>query len=145
MPLQALRIISVSSLNSNWSYKRKRSIWVKIGDFLTRVTLKFDEWPWKKLEHLFDSPSSFVHNTIANCKFKPKLQSGDAIAGQYRQIIGQYDLEIWQMTSKNYKAPLLCQFKLCTSFHRHPWIETGVRVRKHSVRPVRTWDLMSVL
>ena len=26
---------------------RKRSIWVKIGDFLSRVTLKFDGWPWK--------------------------------------------------------------------------------------------------
>ena len=26
---------------------RKCSIWVKIGDFLSRVTLKFDRWPWK--------------------------------------------------------------------------------------------------
>ena len=26
---------------------RKRSIWLKISDFLSRVTLKFDEWPLK--------------------------------------------------------------------------------------------------
>ena len=26
---------------------RRRTIWVKIDDFLCRVTLKFDGWPWK--------------------------------------------------------------------------------------------------
>ena len=31
---------------------RKRSIWVKIGNFLSRVTLKFDRWPWKSTGHL---------------------------------------------------------------------------------------------
>ena len=28
---------------------RKRPIWVKIGDVLSRVTLKFDGWPWKTI------------------------------------------------------------------------------------------------
>ena len=28
---------------------RKRPIWVKFDDFFSRVTLKFDGWPWKKL------------------------------------------------------------------------------------------------
>ena len=32
---------------------RKRQIWVKIGDFLSRVTLIFDGWPWKTIGHLF--------------------------------------------------------------------------------------------
>ena len=31
----------------------KRSIWVKIGNFLSRVTLKFDRWHRKTIEHLF--------------------------------------------------------------------------------------------
>ena len=35
---------------------RKRSIWVKIGNFSSRVTLKFDGWPWKTL-----GTSSMVH------------------------------------------------------------------------------------
>ena len=40
------------------------------------------------------------------------------------------DLEIWRMTLKNNRAPLLCYFKLCASFHHHMWIQTGVTVRK---------------
>ena len=31
---------------------------------------------------------------------------------------------------KNNKAPLLCCFKFCASFHRHMWIQTRVTVRK---------------
>ena len=36
------------------------------------------------------------------------------------------DLEIWWMTSKK-RAPLLYYIKLCTSFHSHQWIQTGVK------------------
>ena len=39
---------------------RKRPIWVKIGDVLYRVTLKFDGWPWKTIGHLSFAVSSFV-------------------------------------------------------------------------------------
>ena len=39
-------------------------------------------------------------------------------------------LEIWRMTLKNNRAPLLSNIKLCASFHRHMWIQTGVTVRK---------------
>ena len=39
------------------------------------------------------------------------------------------DLEIWWMTQKNNRAPLLCYFKLCAAFRSHWWIQTGVRVR----------------
>ena len=38
---------------------RKRSIRVKIGDFLSHVTLKFDRWPWKTIGHLFYATSKF--------------------------------------------------------------------------------------
>ena len=37
---------------------RKRLIWVKIGDVLSRVTLKFDGWPWKSIGNLFFAVSS---------------------------------------------------------------------------------------
>ena len=40
---------------------RKRSILVKIGNFLSRVTLKFIGWHWKILGHLFYAMLSFVH------------------------------------------------------------------------------------
>ena len=49
---------------------RKRTIRVKIGDFLSRMTLKFDEWPWKTLGHLFYATSSFVHHFVAIGEFK---------------------------------------------------------------------------
>ena len=44
---------------------RKRSM-VKIGDFLSRVTLKFDGWPWKTIGHLFYAGLGF---------FRPKSVS----------------------------------------------------------------------
>ena len=56
---------------------RKRSIRVKIGDFLSCVTLKFDGWPSKTIGHLFYSTSSFVHHFIPIGEFKLELQSGN--------------------------------------------------------------------
>ena len=34
------------------------------------------------------------------------------------------------LASGNNRAPLLCHFKLCASFHSHQWIKTGVTVPK---------------
>ena len=37
------------------------------------------------------------------------------------------------MTLKNNRAPLLCCFKLCASFHSHQWNLAGVTVRKRPI------------
>ena len=50
--------------------------------------------------------------------------------GQIRRFLEPCELEIWRMTFKNNRAPLLCYFKLCAAFHSHWWIQTGVTVRK---------------
>ena len=50
--------------------------------------------------------------------------------GQIRRFLEPCDLEIWQMTLKNNRAPLLSNIKLYASFHHHMWIQTGVTVRK---------------
>ena len=50
--------------------------------------------------------------------------------GQIWRFLEPCDLEIWRMTLQNNRAPLLCYFKLCVSFHHHMWIQTGVTVRK---------------
>ena len=47
-----------ASFRSHWWIQtgvtvRKRPIWVKFHDFTSRVTLKFDGWPWKTIGHLF--------------------------------------------------------------------------------------------
>ena len=59
--------------------------------------------------------------------------------GQIRRFLEPCDLEIWWMTLKNNRAPLLCCFQLCAWFHCHMWIQTGVRVRKRL-----SWVLTSV-
>ena len=53
--------------------------------------------------------------------------------GQLQRCLEPCDLEIWRMTLKNYRAPLLCNFKLCASFRSHWWIQTGVTVRKRPI------------
>ena len=53
--------------------------------------------------------------------------------GQIQRFLEPCDLEIWRMTLKNYRAPLLPYFKLCASFRSHWWIQTGVTVRKRPI------------
>ena len=54
------------------------------------------------------------------------------------------DLEIWCMTSKNNRAPLLYYIKLCVSFQIHWWIQTEVTLRKRSIR-VEISDFLSLV
>ena len=65
---------------------RKLSIWVKIGNFLSRVTLKFDGWPCKTKGHLLYATSSFVYHFIPIGEFKFELQSGNAQFGSNSTI-----------------------------------------------------------
>ena len=59
--------------------------------------------------------------------------------GQIRRFLEPCDLEIWRMTLKNNRAPLLSNIKLYASFHHHMWIQTGVTVRK-----LLSWVVTSV-
>ena len=60
---------------------RKRSIRVKIGNFLPRVTLKFNRWAWKTIGILFYVTLSFVHHFKAIGEINLKLQPGNAQFG----------------------------------------------------------------
>ena len=75
-----------AAFQSHWHIQtgvtvRKRSILVKIGDFLTRVTLKIAVWPWKTIGHLFHTTSSFVHHFKSIGEVKFELQPGNARVG----------------------------------------------------------------
>ena len=70
---------------------RKHPIWVKIEDFVSRVTFKLDGWPWKTIGHLFYDTLSFVHHFNAIGKFKLKLKSGNAQFGSKSTIF----LAVW--------------------------------------------------
>ena len=65
---------------------RKLLIRVKIGNFLSCVTLKFDGWPWKTIGHLFNATLNFVHHFKAIGEFKLELQSGNAQFGSKSAI-----------------------------------------------------------
>ena len=70
------------SFHSHWWIQtgvtvRKHPIWVKIDDFFSLVTLKFDLWPWKTIGNLCLTTSSIVHHFITICEFKLELQSGN--------------------------------------------------------------------
>ena len=117
-----------------WVTVRKHPIWVKLDVFESRVTLKFDGWPWKIIGHLFNATSSLVHHLVAINDLKLEIQSGNAQFGWKSMIFRAvwpcnltYDLE-------NNRARLLCYFKLCASFFRsHWWIQTKVTVRKGTI------------
>ena len=107
---------------------------VKISDFLSRLTLKFDGWPWKTIGHLFYAMLSLCiisrPSVNSNWSYSPEMLN----LGQNQRFLSCVTLKIWQMTLKNNRAPLLCCFKLCASFHGHQWIQTKVTVRKRSIR-----------
>ena len=53
--------------------------------------------------------------------------------GKIRRFSEPCDLEIWRMTLKDNRTPLLCYFKLYASFRRHRWIQARVTVRKRPI------------
>ena len=75
---------------------RRRPIRVKIGNFWSRMTLKFDWWPWKTIGHLFYATSSFVHHFATIGQFKLGLQSGNAQFGSKSAIF--HPVWPWNLT-----------------------------------------------
>ena len=122
---------------------RKRLIRVKIGNFLSCVTLKFDGWHKKNnrapLLCYVKPCASFQSHQWIQTKVTVRKRS---IRVKISDFFIPCDLEIWQMTLKNNRAPLLCCVKLCASFHSHRCIQTEVTVRKRSIR-VKIGDLLS--
>ena len=66
-------------------------------------------------------------------KLRPAYSPEMPNLGQNRWCFVPCDLAIWWMTLENNRAPLLCCFKLCATFHSHRWIQTGVADRKSPI------------
>ena len=91
-----------------------------------QMTLKNNRAP---LQCYFKLCASFrIHWWIQN-GYSPKTTN----LGQIWRFLEPCDLEIWQITLKNNRAPLQCYFKLCASFLSHWWIQTWVTVRKRPI------------
>ena len=99
----------------------KRPILVKINNFLSCVTLKFNWWPSKTIGHPFYATSSFVQHFVDIGELNNEVQSRTPNLGQIWRFLEPCDLEIWRMTLQNNRATLLCYFKLCASFHNQWW------------------------
>ena len=126
-----------------------RKLWVKISDFnvlcdlqIWRITLKNNRAPllcYIKLSASFHS-HMWIQNGATVRKRSIWVKIGESFV--------LCDLEIWRMTLKNNRAPLLCYFKLSASFHSHLWIQNGFTVQKHQIWvkiadfcPVWPWNL----
>ena len=124
-----LCITSYPLVNSNWIPETPNlgQIWqfLELCDLeIWRMTLKNNRTP---LLCYFKLCASFGSHWW--------IKTGDTVRKRSIRVkIGDFfvphDLEIWRTTLKNYRAPLLCCFKLCASFHSHQWIQTGVTVQK---------------
>ena len=71
----------------------------------------------------------------SNLSYSPETLN----SGQNRAFFVPCDLEIWQMTLKTNREPLLSNMKLNASFHHHMWNQPRVTVRKWL-----SWVLTSV-
>ena len=101
-PLLCYFKLSASLHNHLWIQNgvrvRKCSIWDIIGDFLSRVTLKFDGWPWIRIGHLFYATSSFVLHSIAIREFKCSSSPETPNLGQNRWFLVLCDLDLWPLS-----------------------------------------------
>ena len=77
---------------------RKPSTRVKKGNVLSRVTLKFDGWPWKTIGHLLYLASSFVHHFITISELKLESQSRNAQLGSKSMFFVPCYFKIWNLT-----------------------------------------------
>ena len=110
------------------------------AQFGSNATIFRVVWPWYLTDDLekHKGTSSMLLQDLCSISY-PLVNSNWSYSpetpnlGQIWRFLEPCDLEIWQMTFKNNRAPLLCYFKLCASFRSHWWIQTGVRVRKHPI------------
>ena len=95
------------------------------------MTLQIDVWAWKIIRQLFSmllQALCIISFPLVNSNWSYSPATSNL--GQIRRFVELCDLEIWCLTLKNKKAPLLCHFKLCASLRNHWWIQTGVTVRE---------------
>ena len=108
-----------------------------LAKILSKSSIFHPLWPWNLMDDLGKQlgTSYILHQALCiiskpwvntNWSYSPETLN----SGQNQQFFVLCDLEIWQMTLKNNRAPLLYHIKLCASFQSHGWNQTGVTVRK---------------
>ena len=116
-----------------WVTVRKRSIWVKTTIFWAVWPRNFTDDPQKQkgISSMLLQALCIISYPLVNSNWSYSPETPNL--GQIWRFLGPCDLEIWWMTLKNNRAPLLCYFKLCASLLSHWWIQTGVTVPKRPI------------
>ena len=94
-------------------------------------------WPCKTIRHLFYTTSSFVHHFNSICEFKLELQSGNTQFGSKLVIfLSCVTLKFygWPWKTIRHLFYTTSSFVHHFKFQIHWYIQTGVTVRKHSIR-----------
>ena len=108
-------------------------------------------WPWNLMDDhekqqdtssLLRQALCIISNPSVNSNWSCSLETLNS--GQHWWYFVLCDLEIWRMTLRNNRTPLLCCFKLCASFPSHHCVKTGVTVRKRPIW-VEIGDFLSPL
>ena len=87
--------------------------------------------PRKTIGNLVHAPRRYLCLFTAIHEFNLEVSfRNPQIGANHRCVFDPCDLEIWWMTTKNNRAPLLCHFKLCASFRIRLWIQIVATVRK---------------
>ena len=120
-------------MNLNWSCSLETLNSGQNRHFFVPCDLEIWRMTLKTIGHLFHTTLSFciISKPWVNSNWSNSL--GTLNSGQNRHFFVPCDLEIWRMTLKNNRTPLLCCFKLCASFRSHWWIQSGVTVRKRYI------------
>ena len=98
-------------------------------------------WPWNLMVDLEKHQGTtsiqrqvlyIISNPLVNSywSYSPETLK----SGQNWRFFVLCDLETWWMTLENHRTPPPYYVKLCASFQSHAWIQTGVTVRKRSIR-----------
>ena len=120
---QGHAVQNITDFDPNWAFPDYRPV----AAFKSlRFALFQIPWQFPDLEKINFSLTFPWRVATLNWSYSPKTPN----LGQIWQFLEPCDLEIWSMTLKHNRAPLLCYFKLCASFGSHLWIQTGVTVRK---------------
>ena len=132
---QALCTISNLSVNSNWTCSLETLNLGQNWQFFVACGLEM----WRMTFKNNSAPLLCCFNLCASFHSKHWIQTGVTVRKRPIWVkIGNFlvpcDLEIWWITLKNNRTPLLYNIKLCASFQSHRWIQTGVAVRKRPIR-----------
>ena len=121
-------------MNSNLSYS------LETPDLGQNQRIFLAIWPCNSMDDLENNRAPFLCYFKLCASFKNHwwIQTGVTVRKhqiwvKINDFFVLHDLEIWQMSLKNNRAPLLCYFKLWASFQSHWWIQTGVTVRKRQI------------